>query len=145
MSESTYQPADAKSQYILLLRQLGFDLGDKGGQRLRKHPRFSFDTPEKIILIQIEDLNCALRDVSVGGLSFFAPFNFNIGRQLDLHFDGKFDVAGTVVRVVLEKEISTAKEKFYMHGLQFLSEEDGYKCTVLVMHYLIEIMRQKNQ
>ena len=38
-----------------------------------------------------------------------------------------------VVRVTFEAGNSSDYEKCYVHGVKFGSEEDGYKCNVLVL------------
>lgn len=135
---------DAKALYEKLIAELGFEATDNEGNRLRQHPRFSFDSPERTILIEIDDYSCSLKDVSVGGLSFSSKFNFNIGRRLGLNFDRKFRVQSHVVRVVRENKDDSEGEEIYLHGCKFLSENDGYRCTVLVLNLLLNIIRQKS-
>ncbi len=135
---------DAKALYYNLIDRLGLKPTDTEGNKLRRHPRFSFGSPERTILVQIDDFSCSLKDVSVGGLSFYSSFNFNIGRRLHLNFDGKFRVTAHVVRVVLEEKGENAGESLYLHGCTFVNENDGYRCTVLVLNLLLTIMRQKD-
>ncbi|MCH7476565.1 MAG: PilZ domain-containing protein [SAR324 cluster bacterium] len=130
-----------KAKYKQLMAQLGFAVQDEEFDKKRKHPRFKFNTPEKTILIQIKNLPCALNDISVGGLSFFSNLKFDINRNLLLEFDRKFDVKAHIIRVTLEAESSSDYEKCYFHGAKFFNDEDGYKCIVLVLEYLVEILR----
>ena len=133
---------DAKALYYTLIDQLGLEATDSEGNKLRQHPRFSFDSPERTILVEIEEISCALKDVSVGGLSFYSTVNLDIGRRLQLNFDRMFLVTAQVVRVVQEKK--EEGDSIYLHGCKFANENDGYSCTVLVLELLISIMRQKD-
>lgn len=130
-----------KAKYKQLMTQLGFAVQDEEFDKKRKHPRFRFNTPEKTILIQIKNLSCALNDISAGGLSFFSNLKFEVSRNLFLDFDRKFNVTAHVVRVTFEAGSSSDYEKCYVHGAKFGNDEDGYKCIVLVLEYLVEILR----
>ena len=141
MAEPGQARVDAKELYFRLIKQLGLEAEDTQGNRLRQHPRFSFDSPERTVLLQVEDFSCALKDVSVGGLSFLSTYNFNIGRDLDLQIDGKFSVKAHVVRVVLEERDEKGDDRIYMHGCKFAREADGYRCTVLVLNLLVKLLR----
>lgn len=142
MTEAGDVKIDAKELYYSLIKQLGMEATDNQGNRLRQHPRFSFDTPERTLLLQIEGFNCSLNDVSVGGLSFRSTHNFNIGRRMDIEFDGNFSVGANVIRVVAEGRVEGSLDKFILHGCQFTNEVDGYRCTMLVLNQLIKLMRQ---
>ena len=142
MAEEQERTVDVKALYFHLIKRLGMEATDNQGKRLRQHPRFKFGAPEKTILVQIDEFNCSLHDVSVGGISFLSMYNFNIGRSLTLNFDGMFHVGANVVRVVLHERAEDKAENIYLHGCQFLSERDGYRCTVLVLNRLVAIMRQ---
>lgn len=141
MAEPGQARVDAKELYYSLLKRLGLEAEDTRGNRLRQHPRFSFDTPERMILVQVEDYSCSLKDVSVGGLSFRSTYNFNIGRDLELNIDGKFSVKAHVVRVAVEEREEAGGEKIYVHGCKFAREGEGYRCTVLVLNHLVRLMR----
>ena len=134
---------DVKALYGKLIAELGFEATDSEGRKLRQHPRFSFDSPDRTILVEIDDFNCMLKDVSVGGVSFRSKFNFSIGRQLILNVDRKFRVKTNVVRVVREEREDPDDEDFFLHGCKFTSENDGYRCTVLVLNILLAMIRQK--
>ena len=142
MGEEQGGAVDAKALYFNLIKQLGMEATDNQGKCLRQHPRFEFGTPDKTMLVQIEDFNCSLHDVSVGGISFLSTYNFNIGRRLNMNFDGMFRVGANVLRVVLQERDEDKAENIYLHGCQFLNEGDGYRCTVLVLNHLVAIMRQ---
>ena len=141
MTPETVPFKNWKTKYEKLMKQLGFTVQDEDFEKKRKHPRFNFNTPEKTILIQVKNLPCALNDISAGGLSFFSNLKFEVSRKLFLEFDQKFDVKAHVVRVTLEGESSSDNEKCFVHGVKFGNEEDGYKCIVLVLDYLVEILR----
>ena len=83
-----------------------------------------------------------MNDISIGGISFNAGHNFNIGRRLNLDFEGNFNVDANVVRVVAQDRDEDSTQKFYLHGCQFLHEGEGYRCTVLVLNQLVKMMRQ---
>ena len=48
-----------------------------------------------------------------------------------------------VVRVVREEREDPDDEVFFLHGCKFISENDGYRCTVLVLNILLAMIRQK--
>lgn len=140
MANAGQELAESKTEYEALMGRLGYSMIDGEGSRLRQNPRFQFDTPERTILIQIQDSQCALNDISLGGLSFFASRDFGAGNELQLNFDGRFDARVKVVRVALDEKMSSGGTKFYFHGTSFLEEAESYRCTVLVLKYLSEIM-----
>ena len=142
MTEAGEVMIDAKQLYYNLIKQLGMEATDNQGNSLRQHPRFSFDTPEKTILLQVEGFNCSLHDVSVGGVSFLSTHNFNVGHRLLMDFEEKFSVNANIVRVAAQVLDENSPEKLFLHGCQFLNETDGYRCTVLVLNQLIKMMRQ---
>ena len=116
MGEKKGGAVDAKALYFHLVQQLGLQATDNQGKRLRQHPRFEFGTPDRTMLVQIEDFNCSLHDVSVGGISFVSTYNFNIGRRLELNIDGKFQVGANVMRVALHERNEDKAENIYLHG-----------------------------
>lgn len=142
MTETGEVAIDAKRLYFSLLKQLGLEATDNRGNKLRQHPRFTFDTPEKTMLLQIEGFDCSLNDASVGGISFLTSNNFHVGHRVLMDFEGKFSVDARVVRVVAQARDDDLSEKLLLHGCQFLNESDGYRCTVLVLNQLVKIMRQ---
>ena len=120
MTEAERGMIDAEVLYNNLIKQLGMEATDNQGNRLRQHPRFGFDTPERKMLIQRDGFNCSLNDVSVGGISFLAAHNFNIGRRLNLDFEENFGVGVNVVRVVAQDRDEESTHRLYLHGCQFL-------------------------
>jgi hypothetical protein len=142
MTEAGGGMIDAKELYYNLIKQLGMEATDNQGNKLRQHPRFTFDAPERNMLVQVDDFDCSLSDVSVGGISFMSTHNFNIGRRLSLDFEGNFTVDADVMRVVAQDRDEESGSKAYLHGCKFLHEGDGYRCTVMVLNQLIKIMRQ---
>ena len=94
------------------------------------------------MLLQVDGIDCSLNDISIGGISFLATHNFNIGRRLNMDFEGNFNVDANVVRVVAQDRDEELAQKIYMHGCQFLREVEGYRCTVLVLNQLVKMMRQ---
>lgn len=141
MAESQQQPGEPREHYESLVGQLGYSLQDEIAPYHRNNPRFGFDTPEKTVLIQVGEMQCALQDVSLGGLSFYAPHDLGVDTTLMLDFDGRFQVGVRIVHVVLDEGNSTAERRLYLHGAAFKSEMDSYKCTLLVLGYLAEIMQ----
>ena len=142
MTETGGVLIDAKQLYFNLIKQLGMEATDNQGNSLRQHPRFSFNTPDKTILLQIEGYDCSLNDISVGGISFLSSHNFNVGYRLLMDFEGNFSVDANVVRVVAQERDGDSPHKILLHGCQFVNEADGYRCTVLVLNQLIKMMRQ---
>ena len=137
-------------EFVGLLEQLGVDDRDTTDHKDRAHRRFKFDSPEKTILLQIGDAMCALSDVSVGGLSFYSRTEFEIGKQLKLNFDDRFNVDVAIVNVdvvianaILDEAASNNEETLICHGAEFVREGDGYKCTIAVLKYFLEIEKVK--
>ena len=141
MADGAKELMQSRLEYEALMERLGYNLTDKQGSHLRENPRFEFDSPEKTILIQVRGTYCALHDISLGGLSFYAPQDFGAGAELHLNFDSRFDARVRVVRVALDEQRSDEREKFFFHGSCVLDEGDGYRCSVLVLNYLSEIMQ----
>ena len=130
-------------EYVGLLDQLGIYDRDTSGPKDRVHRRFKFDSPEKTILLQIGDDMCALLDVSVGGLSFDARNEYEVGKQLGLNFDDRFNVDVVIVSAFLDKAASNDEETFIRHGAEFVRKGDGYNCTIAVLKYFLEIEKVK--
>lgn len=130
-------------EYVVLLEQLGIDDRDASGHKDRAHRRFNFDSPEKTILLQIGGDMCVLYDVSIGGLSFISRNEYEVGKQLGLNFDGRFNVDVVIVNALLDKATSNDEETFFRHGAEFDLDGDGYKCTIAVLKYFLDIEKEK--
>lgn len=142
MTDPTQESSDPRNRYESLCGQLGRSLQDEFAPHHRNDPRFGFDTPEKTILIQVGSTNCALHDVSLGGLSFYAPRDLGVDTVLTLNFDGRFEVGVKIVHVIVDEANSTAERRLYLHGAAFQDEMESYKCTLQVLNYLAEIMQE---
>lgn len=128
-------------EYITLLDQLGFHDDDISDFKNREHRRFNFDTPERTIILQIDDQVCALNDVSISGLSFNASVQYDTGRNVTVNFDGRYEVEVEVVSSRVDETLESDTTTYYRHGAQFVSESDGYRCTIVVLRYYMEIMK----
>jgi hypothetical protein len=141
MGETSEELANSRDEYESLMNRLGYGLEDLAGQQQRGYPRLRFDSPEKTILIQIGGYDCVLVDISLGGLSFYAPRDLGVDSELALNFDGRFDVKGRVMRVVVDESLSTDTKRFFFHAALFQDEIESYRCTLLVLEYLASIIR----
>ena len=115
MTEAAGGKINAKELYYNLINQLGMEATDNQGNKLRQHPRFSFDTPERKMLLQIDGFGCSLNDISIGGISFLATHNFNIGRRLNMDFEENFNVDANVVRVIVQDRDEESTHRLYLH------------------------------
>ena len=141
MNEENKSIDQMVEEYITLLDQLGFHDDDISDFKNREHRRFNFDTPERTIILQIDDQVCALNDVSISGLSFIAPVQYDTGRNVTVNFDGRYEVEVEVVSSRVDDTMESDTMTYYRHGAQFVSENDGYRCTIVVLRYYMEIMK----
>lgn len=130
-------------EYVGLLEQLGIDDRDTSEFGNRAHHRFNFNSPEKTILIQIEDDVGSLCDLSVEGISFFSTNNYDLGKKIRLNFDGRHDVEVVVADSFLVFSEPDDGELYFQHNAEFVREGDGYKCTTAVLNYFMEIQKWK--
>ena len=141
MIQQAYDLTKGKERYHALMKRLGVKSELGGKSNLRKFPRFKFDQPEKTILLNILETTCTLNDISVGGLSWMSHRSFTPGTVLKIGFDGTFEVNATVVNVKIMEGAGPDESTLYRMGGTFLSEIEGYNCTVLVLQHLVRIMR----
>ena len=125
-------------EYNELLKQLGIEDGDSLGHKNRVHRRFNFDPSENSILLQTGDEMSALVDVSVGGLSFISRHEYEPGMMVGLNFNDRYFVNVEIVFVHREGTESDGKPLF-RNGAEFSSRKDGFKCTIAVLKYSMEI------
>lgn len=130
-------------EYVALLEKLGVDDQDLSKYGKRAHHRFEFNSPEKTILIQIEDDVGSLCDLSVEGLSFFSKNYYKSEKNFELNFDGRYQVDVVVVNAIPVVSDPDDGEIYYQHNARFSRESDGYKCTVAVLKYFLEIDKVK--
>lgn len=143
MTESNEEFQKNALEYADLLEQLGLKDQDNSKFNNRVHRRFNFNSPEKTILIQIDEDICSLYDVSIGGLSFFSRNEYPVGKPLKLNFDNRYKVATSIVNAFQDKTVSSDSEVFFRHGARFLNHKDGYMCTSAVLNYYLEIEKLK--
>lgn len=130
-------------EYLELLNRLGMKDRDESAHKGRFHRRFNFDSPDKTILLQIGETNCALFDVSVGGLSFNSEKQYEVGTRLELNFDGRFQVEVVIANSIRDEEVESGEEPLYQHGVRFVNSGDGYRCTRAVLDYYLQIAKEK--
>ena len=63
MAEEQERTVDVKALYFHLIKELGMEVTDNQGKRLRQHPRFKFGAPEKTILVQIDDFSRCITSI----------------------------------------------------------------------------------
>ena len=143
MGENSEDFRKETEEYVSLLSQLGMKDRDESANKNRAHRRFNFDSPEKTILLHIGDNTCALYDVSIGGLSFNSKVEYEIGEQLGLDFDGRFDVEVTIANHIPQTDPADGGDSFSQHGAKFVRTGDGYRCTRAVLEYFLEIEKMK--
>lgn len=127
--------------YLELLNELGIKDKDLSLHKNRIHRRFTFDSPEKTILLQIGDDMCSLFDVSIGGLSFYSMKEYKSGTEFTVDFDDRYSVNVAIVNSFLDREASDDEISFFRHGARFVKEGDGYKCTNAILTYFLEIKK----
>lgn len=120
-------------EYHELLKRLGLEEKEKGQHENRVHRRFRFDTPETKFFLDVGYEVCLLNDVSVGGLSFFSKSEFELGKELELNFDNKFQVEVIVVNSCIDKAEALKNASLFRNGCRFISENDGYRCVIVVL------------
>ena len=129
-------------EYVVLLEQLGIDDQDIDGHMNRANLRFQIDLPEKSIRLQIGNDMCVVHDVSVGGLSFNSINQYEVGQQIGLTFDGRYNVDVVIVDAQMDNAASNEEETFFRHGAEFELDGDAYKCTIAVLNYFLEVEKE---
>ena len=131
------------AEYVGLLEQLGVEDRDISEFGNRTHHRFDFNSPEKTILIQIGDDVGSVCDLSVEGISFFSGEYYELEKKFGLNFDGRYQVDVVVVNALPVVSEPDDGEIYYQHNARFFRESDGYKCTIAVLKYFLEIEKVK--
>ena len=137
MSENLVPKTDWKTDYGELLENIGFN--PQSSERKRKHPRIPVTPPANIFLVQVGSIPGVLNDISAGGLSFLSKALMTSGRLINLSFDNKFRGRVRVVRSSLEGTDISAKSGLFRTCTQFVTDEDGYRCTVQILRYLSRV------
>jgi len=130
------------SEYVRLLEKIGIDDRDPGQHPQREHRRFYFNAPEKTILLQVGHHNCALHDISLGGLSFYAGIPFTRDQRINVNFDNLFHVDIEILSCINDME-AEGEIPIYRHGSRFLFPRDGFRCTISVLRYYLKISGRK--
>ena len=130
-------------EYVGLLEQLGVKDQDISENGKRTRHRFDFNSPEKTILIQIGDDVGSVSDLSVEGISFFSGKFHPLEKKFGLNFDGRYQVDIVVVNVLPVVSEPDDGKIYYQHNARFFRESDGYKCTIAVLKYFLEIEKVK--
>ena len=130
-------------EYVALLEQLGVDDQDISEYGKRTRHRFNFNSPEKTILIQIGDDVGSVCDLSVEGISFFSNKFYELEKKIKLNFDGRYQVDVVVVNALPVVSEPDDGKIYYQHSARFFRENDGYKCTIAVLKYFLEIEKIK--
>ena len=139
MSENFDAKSDWKNEYGALLQKFGFD--PQASESNRKHPRIPVPPPDYIFLVQIGSIPGVLNDISPGGLSFISKASITTGRIINLAFDHKFRGKVKVVSSFLEGTDISHESGLFRTGTQFVTDEDGYRCTVQTLRYLSKVAR----
>ncbi len=142
-NEYNEEYSTAATEYLAAKIQLGIESQDEIDDRQRAYMRYKFDSPDRTILLRIGEDTCSLVDVSIGGLSFNSRQDYPVGEQLHLNFDERYEVDVVVTGVTPEKVVPNGGERFIRHGVKFLEKRDGYKCTLTLLAYNVEIQRSK--
>ena len=117
MSQIVEHSTPWRGYYEDALRSFGFVTTDTPEKSQREHLRFLF-----------------LKNISVGGLSFFSDLQITLDMELPLSIEKSFSISGRVMYCGMEQVDSVFLECTYRVGVQFLSDEDGYKTMVLLFN-----------
>lgn len=139
MSEKFEANTDWKAKYGALLQNIGFD--PQASEPSRKHPRIPVAPPDNIFLVQVGSIPGVLNDISAGGLSFLSKASMTTGRLFNLTFDNKFRGRVKVISSSLEGTNISGESGLFRTGTQFVTDEDGYRCTVQTLRYLSRVAR----
>ena len=131
MPESIYETAGWKRKYMDLMAQLGVQLPDPV-ERKRGHPRFQPPHAGKEPVIRAGDAACELINISVGGICLLSETPLEVGAKVPLSIADVF-VPAQVVDCLKGKPGEESEREVYRVGARFASEEQGYKCFVLVV------------
>ena len=122
-----------REHYEDALRSFGFLSADTPGNNQREHLRFQF-LKDKRVWAHANFLSFPIRDISVGGISFYSDLQIPLDLELPLSIEKSFSISGRVMYCGMEEMDSMFLECKYRVGVQFLSEEDGYKTMVLLFN-----------
>ena len=130
-------------EYVALLEQLEVNDQDISENGKRTRHRFDFNSPEKTILIQIGDDVGSVCDLSVEGISFFCNKYYDLEKKFRLNFDGRYQVDVVIINALPVVSEPDDGKIYYQHHARFFRENDGYKCTIAVLKYFLEIEKIK--
>lgn len=133
--------SDWRSEYDSLIKQLGVDSEFKQNER-RKHPRFDFNSYTRTLIIKMGENVGALADISISGLSFYSSQSRKRGEVVHLNFDDRFEVDVEIKNVFIDSKTSSKLNIIYRYGTIFMEENDGYRCTVSALRYMLEIIKK---
>ena len=137
MSNPAAAQTDWKGQYDTLMEQLG--MGIESDEKARKLPRFTFKPPERILLVHVGGMVGHIRDISAGGLSFHIEVPFRLGRQIDVTIDQTIHCTVEVVNISQTESADSHSHGLYRIGTKFLTDDDGYRCTVISLKIASQI------
>lgn len=128
MTDSQANGPDWKRLYETVVKRFGFH--DDAPPGKRKTPRFNFNPPEKVLLVQVGYTTGVLTDISAGGLAFQLNFPLKVGRRLPVKIDLKFAADVEVVSTLLEEFETRGFRDIHRVRCKFLGETDGFRCVV---------------
>ena len=88
-----------------------------------------------------EDIG-SLADISISGLSFYSSQTHKRGEVIHLNFDDKFEVDVEIQNIFIDSKTSGKINIIYRFGARFLKEDDGFRCTVSALRYMLEILKK---
>lgn len=122
-----------REYYEEALRSFGFVAADSPANNQREHLRFQF-LKEKRVWAHANFLSFPIKNISVGGLSFYSEMQITLDIELPLSIEKSFSISGRVLYCGMEMVDTMLLECKYRVGVQFLSDEDGYKTMVLLFN-----------
>ena len=133
MSQIVEHSTPWRGYYEDALRSFGFVTTDTPEKSQREHLRFLF-LKDKRVWAHSDFLSFPIKNISVGGLSFFSDLQITLNMELPLSIEKSFSISGRVMYCGMEQVDSVFLECTYRVGVQFLSDEDGYKTMVLLFN-----------
>ena len=122
-----------REYYEDALRSFGFVAADTAKTNQREHLRFQF-LKNKRVWAHANFLSFPIKDISAGGISFYSDLQITLDMEIPLSIEKSFSISGRVKYCGMELVDSVFLECKYRVGVQFLSDEDGYKAMVLLLN-----------
>lgn len=99
---------------------------------LRKDPRFSLDSNSEF-QVQLGGKTAMVCDVSAGGMALYSEYLVPNGGEVALTVNNALQIHSEVVYCAPMGEWGPNNPPLHRMGLKFISENDGYRTTMLAL------------